>query len=179
MRNLERSVRQAPPSEDQGASSPILSFQVEAWGEINQMLICPIIYVIFNFERMLSFDHLESIQQRCQTFRKQRIWLLFFQKFLLMFQTANYPKLRLIFNMCFWRLSTWLQKNKQGSTNKTRFFCKISFQSIRFFRETNSLFSSTFPYQLLMSLLRLLQASDSDVRLLVLNTFQILVYNTP
>jgi hypothetical protein len=39
----------------------------------------------------------------------------------------------------------------------------------------NSLFSSTFSNQLLMSLLRLLQASDGDVRLLVLNTFQILV----
>ena len=54
-------------------------------------------------------------------------------------------------------------------------FCLVVKKSAQFFREMNSLFSSTFSNQLLMSLLRLLQASDADVRLLVLNTFQILV----
>jgi len=39
----------------------------------------------------------------------------------------------------------------------------------------NSLFSSTFSNNLLMLLLSIIQASDTDVRLLVLNTFQILV----
>ncbi len=42
-------------------------------------------------------------------------------------------------------------------------------------KHTSTLFSSTFSTSLLHSLLRLLQASDSDVRLLVVQTFQILV----
>jgi hypothetical protein len=54
-------------------------------------------------------------------------------------------------------------------------FVVMLFSCCNCFREMNSLFSSTFSNQLLMSLLRLLQASDGDVRLLVLNTFQILV----
>ena len=42
-------------------------------------------------------------------------------------------------------------------------------------KHTSTLFSSTFSTGLLHSLLRLLHASDSDVRLLVLQTFQILI----
>ena len=42
-------------------------------------------------------------------------------------------------------------------------------------KHTSTLFSSTFSTGLLHSLLRLLQASDADVRLLVLQTFQILI----
>ena len=42
-------------------------------------------------------------------------------------------------------------------------------------KHTSTLFSSTFSTQLLHSLLRLLNATDADVRLLVVQTFQILV----
>lgn len=133
LRNLERSVRAAPPNEDQGALSPILAFQdgiLRSLGEYTAKM--PDFQKTENMTLILSKVPLE----------------------------AMLPEGRL----------------SQVDTDVQHIFMKALYMvAEKQTRETNSLFSSTFSNQLLMSLLRLLQASDGDVRLLVLNTFQILV----
>lgn len=92
--------------------------------------------------------------------------------------TAKMPDFQKTENMTF-ILSKIPMDNASGhranvvDTDVQHIFMKALFAVAE--KHTSTLFSSTFSTQLLHSLLRLLQAPDPDVRLLVLQTFQILV----
>jgi hypothetical protein len=91
--------------------------------------------------------------------------------------TAKMPDFQKTENMTFILSKIPMDHHRSGSgaidTDVQHVFMKALFSVAE--KHTSNLFSSTFSTGLLHSLLRLLQASDSDVRLLVLQTFQILV----
>lgn len=88
--------------------------------------------------------------------------------------TAKMPDFQKTENMTF-ILSKIPMDNRSGQvdTDIQHIFMKALFSVAE--KHTSTLFSSTFSTGLLHSLLRLLQATDADVRLLVVQTFQILV----
>ena len=90
--------------------------------------------------------------------------------------TAKMPDFQKTENMTFILSKIPMDKSGAGAvidTDVQHIFMKALFSVAE--KHTSTLFSSTFSTGLLHSLLRLLHASDSDVRLLVLQTFQILI----
>ena len=91
--------------------------------------------------------------------------------------TAKMPDFQKTENMTFILSKIPMDNNHHKGnvidTDVQHIFMKALFSVAE--KHTSTLFSSTFSTGLLHSLLRLLHASDSDVRLLVLQTFQILI----
>lgn len=89
--------------------------------------------------------------------------------------TAKMPDFQKTENMTFILSKIPIDHGRESKidTDVQHIFMKALFSVAE--KHTSTLFSSTFSTGLLHSLLRLLQATDSDVRLLVVQTFQILV----
>jgi len=135
LRNLERSVRNSPPGEDQSASSPVLAFQVNTphiLSMYRSSLTDSIVidrphilrsvtlkmesYISAFFFRMLSSDRWVSTLPRCLTSRRRRTWLWSWRRchWKPRILSTGWHRLTPMSNISSWRHFTSWQRNRQG-----------------------------------------------------------------